>query len=235
MVIERHRNSGASMEIHKPKAAHSWREFLTEIGTITCGILIALGLEQAVEQVHWRDEVETEREALRDEAAEAVTTAAYRVAMEPCIAHRLAEIETGFRRQARGQSLGFRQPVTGPPAWNASTGSWEIALSGQALAHMPHKEKLAFSDAFDTYKAFDELRNEEGAVWRRLSLINHPDILAPGDWVELHQAYGQALGMNDRMKTITQYILEQATLGHRPEKFEGIDQGRLAAFCTSIL
>lgn len=39
------------MEIHKPKAAHSWREFLVEIGTIVCGILIALGLEQVVETV----------------------------------------------------------------------------------------------------------------------------------------------------------------------------------------
>jgi hypothetical protein len=37
------------MEIHKPKAAHNVREFLIEIGTIVCGILIALGLEQAVE------------------------------------------------------------------------------------------------------------------------------------------------------------------------------------------
>ena len=36
---------GESMEIHKPKAAHSVREFLIEIGTIVCGILIALGLE----------------------------------------------------------------------------------------------------------------------------------------------------------------------------------------------
>ena len=40
------------MDIHKPKAAHSWREFLIEIGTIICGILIALALEQAVESVH---------------------------------------------------------------------------------------------------------------------------------------------------------------------------------------
>lgn len=30
------------MDIHKPKAAHSFREFLIEIGTIVIGILIAL-------------------------------------------------------------------------------------------------------------------------------------------------------------------------------------------------
>lgn len=100
---------------------------------------------------------------------------------------------------------------------------------------MPHDEKLALSDAFDSYKAFNQLRTEEDAIWRRLSLINHPDILAPGDWVELHQAFGQAVGMQERMKTLTLYILRQATLGERPERFEGVDVARLQSFCTSIL
>ncbi len=43
------------MEIHKPKAVHRWREFLIEIGTITFGILIALGLEQGIEALHWHE------------------------------------------------------------------------------------------------------------------------------------------------------------------------------------
>lgn len=223
------------MDIHKPKAAHSWREFLIEIGTITCGVLIALGLEQVVEQAHWRHEVEAERTALHGEARDNLSTAAYRVALDPCISRRLAEIEEGFRRQAKGQPLGFHQAVTKPPSWSASTGSWDIAVSGQALGHMPDSEKLAFSDAFDTYKAFHQLRTEEDAIWRRLSLINHPAILGPGDWVELHQAFGQALGMNERMKTITKYMLEQATSGERPGTFESLDSDRLHAFCTSIL
>lgn len=49
----RRQRAGAFMEIHKPKAAHSWREFLIEIGTIVCGILIALGLEQVIVRVEW--------------------------------------------------------------------------------------------------------------------------------------------------------------------------------------
>jgi hypothetical protein len=53
--------AGSDMEIHRPKAAHSIGEFLVEIATIICGILIALGLEQAIETLHWRHEVEVER------------------------------------------------------------------------------------------------------------------------------------------------------------------------------
>jgi len=222
------------MEIHKPKAAHSFREFLVEIGTIVCGILIALGLEQAVEAFHWRHEVEAERAALREEALQSLTSVAYRRAEEPCIERRLGELEEGFRRQARGVPLGFRQPFARPPIWVASTGTWDIAVSGQALGHMVHKEKLSFSDAFDAYKEFGRLRNEEDAVWRRLALINHRDILSAGDWVELHQALGQAVGANERMKSMMTYILGSAALGQRPLRFEADDTTDLKAFCTSL-
>ena len=90
------------MDIHRPKAAHSLREFLIEIGTIVCGVLIAIGLEQIVEQVHWSHEVEAERAALRNEARDNVTTAAYRVAEDHCITLRLAEIEGGFSPPGEG-------------------------------------------------------------------------------------------------------------------------------------
>ena len=222
------------MDIHKPKAAHSWREFAIELGTIICGILIALGLEQAVEQIHWAHEVEAEREALLSEARDNVSTAAYRVAEDPCIERRLSEVEEGFRRQSKGQPTGFKQAVNRPPNWTATTGSWDIAVSGQALVHMPRAERLKFSDAFDSYKAFANLRRDEDAIWRRLSLMSHPDILAPGDWVELHQAYGQAIGMNERMKTLTKYILEDAAMGQKTEAFLQLDADRLKAFCTSL-
>ena len=46
------------MEIHRPKAVHSWRELLKEIGIIVIGVVIALGAEQAVESLHWMRQVD---------------------------------------------------------------------------------------------------------------------------------------------------------------------------------
>jgi hypothetical protein len=43
------------VEIHKPKPIHNWREFLKEVGTIVLGVCVALGAEQTVEWVHWRN------------------------------------------------------------------------------------------------------------------------------------------------------------------------------------
>jgi hypothetical protein len=41
-----------TMHVHKPKPVHGWRELALEIGTIICGIVIALGLEQVIEARH---------------------------------------------------------------------------------------------------------------------------------------------------------------------------------------
>jgi hypothetical protein len=41
------------LDVHPPEhPAHSWRDFFIHIGTICLGLLIAIGLEQAVEALH---------------------------------------------------------------------------------------------------------------------------------------------------------------------------------------
>ena len=80
------------MDIHKPKAAHSWREFLTEIGTIVCGILIALGLEQAVEAAHWAEKVHEARETIHHELLQATVFAEERLNREACRDAHLAQL-----------------------------------------------------------------------------------------------------------------------------------------------
>jgi hypothetical protein len=42
------------VEIHKPHAAKTWKEFFIELGTITLGVLIALAAEQTAETLHNR-------------------------------------------------------------------------------------------------------------------------------------------------------------------------------------
>jgi len=228
---------GGSMHVHKPKPVHGWRELLSEVGVIVVGIAIALLGEQAVEGLHWHHEVHAEGEALRQEVRANLGSAAYRVSERACIERRLAGLEEIFLRQTKGLPLGLRAPVTRPPLSIASTGSWDIAISGQALGHMPRDEKLAFSDAFDAYKAFNQLRNEEDATWRRLELINHADMLGAGDWVALHQAFGEATALNARMKSLTAYVLGATAMGERPSPVEEspADRTEKKAFCAPLV
>jgi hypothetical protein len=58
----------AMLDVHPAHhAASSWKEFFIHIATIVVGLLIAVGLEQAVEYFHHRREVAEVREELRGE------------------------------------------------------------------------------------------------------------------------------------------------------------------------
>ena len=40
------------LDVHMPHATHTWKDFWIHLGTITVGLLIAIGLEQGVEKLH---------------------------------------------------------------------------------------------------------------------------------------------------------------------------------------
>jgi hypothetical protein len=93
------------MDIHKPKAAHSIREFLIEIGTIICGILIALGLEQGVEWLHTQHLREEARDAIRGELREDLYQLRRRGEVQACVDARLGELETLLLSTQMGAKL----------------------------------------------------------------------------------------------------------------------------------
>ena len=54
-VAEIHANAKEEtpvLDVHMPHATHTWRDFWIHLGTITLGLLIAIGLEQSVEWMH---------------------------------------------------------------------------------------------------------------------------------------------------------------------------------------
>jgi hypothetical protein len=55
------------MEVHKPNAPHSWREFLRELGVIVLGVLIALTAEQSAEWLHRYEKRRQLQDDLREE------------------------------------------------------------------------------------------------------------------------------------------------------------------------
>lgn len=126
------------MEIHKPKAMHNWREFLTEIGTIVCGILIALGLEQAIEALHARHLVAQAEEAMRAEIIDDDGPQAYvRLAIAPCLARQLdglrAALDTRMAPEAFGKLAASYRPVLrtwDDQAWKAAQGSGVLSAMG---------------------------------------------------------------------------------------------------------
>jgi hypothetical protein len=185
------------MRFKLPKPLHGWREFVGEVGIIVLGVLIALGAQQLVESWQWRQEVQAERASLLKEVSDVLSIIAVRDAQVPCVDQRLAEIHTILERHRRGEPLGLIRKISHPTQASASTGTWQIALAGQALTHMPHDEKLAFSDAFGGFDGWDRAAQREREVWLRLSPLNSADLLTEEDWSGIRSAYAQAKDIND--------------------------------------
>ena len=74
-----------AFHIHVPKPLHGWKAFFNEISVIVIGVLIALGLEAVVEELHWRHKVEEGRERLRLELRAQFSLAAEQAIVTPCI------------------------------------------------------------------------------------------------------------------------------------------------------
>ncbi len=55
------------MHIHVPKGLHSWGAVAREIGVITVGVLIALFLEQMLEDREWHRKVRAAEAGMRHE------------------------------------------------------------------------------------------------------------------------------------------------------------------------
>ncbi len=181
------------MHIHKPKAPHSLREFVSEIGVIAVGILIALAGEQLVESLHWSHEMEVMRESLRSEVQSNLTSAAERMMISPCFHARIAELGRRLR-DAHGDwkadpapdAVGGRYAAL-PVAIEAplyawyTDGRWRTALASTSLAHMPETERAAYAYS---YRATDMLlRNEEEevSIAARLQPLAQDQSLSPSD------------------------------------------------------
>jgi hypothetical protein len=81
-----------TMHVHKIKPVHGWKEFLNEILIIVIGVLIALGLEQVVEEVHWRNKVADAEQRLKTEETANFGFAAEQVIVTPCILAQLNRV-----------------------------------------------------------------------------------------------------------------------------------------------
>ena len=136
-----------SVEIHKPKAAHNVREFLIEIGTIMCGILIALALEQAVEWVHGRERLHQVQEQLHAEISGNVQSAALWLAVAPCLDQQISDIETRLlAARESGRYAGADR--FSPPLIRFQSEAWLNARAMQIFDRLPAADAKALGSFY---------------------------------------------------------------------------------------
>jgi hypothetical protein len=189
------------MEIHKPKAAHSLREFLTEIGTIICGILIALCLEQGIEWVHWQDKLSKAEEDLREEIRSSLYRAADRIALEPCLVARIRELDQKLQssgaswkgspdpeNEARTRNAALNpqghSELALPPVYYGPyrlwiTSIWDTAKSNDVFARLPREKQAVYSHAYRDIELIRELNTKEFDLAPAIQPLAYDTDLAP--------------------------------------------------------
>jgi hypothetical protein len=131
------------LDVHTPQEAiRGWKSFFIHIATISIGLLIAIGLEQTVETLHHRHQLDELHESLRQDAQKLVEDSAKVVAGESQRFDRL----TARASQIKA-AIDSRQPVASPPAvqpgaaWDVpDSPAWRAAKSSGLLSLMPQGE-----------------------------------------------------------------------------------------------
>ncbi|WP_304171024.1 hypothetical protein [Phenylobacterium aquaticum] len=197
------------MDIHKPKPVHSWREFLSEIGVIVCGVLIALALEQTVEWAHWQREVRLGREHLREEISFNERVYLHRLDVAPCVARNLTELKGVITEVRAHKHVGpipqFISPENGPIRHEI----WNSLSAGQVLVHFPKNELSKYSQFYQYVQDDEYAMDRESRAWRQLHLLEgDPNQLSAQDISNLRVAVGDAQEMSAEVGVISRMQVE---------------------------
>ncbi len=162
------------MEIHKPKAVHGWRELLKEIGIIVIGVMIALGAEQAVEALHWMQQVDTGDIALKEAFVREVDNMALRKAQSDCIAQRLSFLSQTVERASHSGQLPALGAIGHPPYTPWTIGAWDALVANDTVSHLPRKKMLGYVQIAQRTAVLSGMSDRENDQWTILDSIVGP-------------------------------------------------------------
>jgi len=186
------------MEIHAPhKPISSVKEFFIHIFTITVGILIALGLEQAATAYHHHELAENARanilSELRDNARSLDAHLKNVEKREEEHRQTLAVLDILIARKPISEfsmNLGFDVPTL------LST-SWNTAESTGALAYMDYSDVKRFAGVYDTQqlllKIQEELSRTASAAMGMIAATKDPAKLSTAELIEARQSAQHSL------------------------------------------
>jgi hypothetical protein len=157
------------LDVHPPHApTHTWRDFFLHIATIVVGLLIAVGLEQAVEAIHHHQQLRELREALQqdDEKALRDDVDTERSARNEItwLSARIDDVTAALRDNTKAHYIPhvhvemFSYPVD--PAWKA-------ARASSLTDVMPPDEVPAFAEVDELITDLFRLFNTKEPTARR--------------------------------------------------------------------
>lgn len=142
------------MQLRIPQPMNGWRQFAGEVGIIVVGVLIALGAQEVVEDMHWRDQVAEARHSLDAQLVESKFASLERIAASDCISRKLDFLD-GIIASDRPTAKLKDIEIVGLRLW--STSAWDAAISSGAVAHMAPETRNIYAGLFSFTAAMREI------------------------------------------------------------------------------
>jgi len=226
------------MEIHKPKPIHNWRELASEVGVIVIGILIALGLEQAVEAYRARERSETAKHAIEAELRFSAAKAEVLSQMVDCSERQMAAISNAI---GRGDQAEVERLVAGsllPRTYTWSEAAWQNALASDASEHFNEQERRSFSIVYGIVAVIHEKQEDYSVAQDRLRAIALSGLarspLAPGaELSEMAQMASALSHLQDTANTYRERVKTLLGIVPRQEDFAALPELDRAARCVA--
>jgi hypothetical protein len=198
------------MDIHKPKPWHGVHELLKEIGIIVIGVLIALGAEQSVEWLHWRERATHAETAMRQDVNDVLDGMMERIEIQPCLDRRLVAMRD--RLIASGPQWAPMSPfiTSGPPAGSTyatyahpmhtwPTASWLNAVASTAATHLPDARLTHYADIFARAEREEADQTTEHEQSSQLNVLGSPLTLTPDQKIDFLRLIEAERGRNRLM------------------------------------
>jgi hypothetical protein len=154
------------MHLHLPKPLHGWRAFAGEVGIIVIGVLIALGAEQVVETLHWRESVSQTRQAMRSELGIDRKRLEVNLAQDSCMNARLDAI---LRWASTAPASARITNADRPMLWNYHTSTWDITKTSPTAGHFSLNEQLKYAETYDAIANEQRYLYDEQGSWTDLA------------------------------------------------------------------
>ena len=157
------------MDIHKPKPAHSWREFFSEIAIVVCGVLIALTGEQLVEFARGHERVHEGEAQMRKELTEDDGPQFYlRLAQSPCISAQLDSLVADLLSE-RDNGLPFhKRTLQTPTFFTWDNDAYRQAMASSTMAHMSPQRGYDWSGPYTMIDDMKALNLRESVDYAEL-------------------------------------------------------------------
>jgi hypothetical protein len=151
------------IDIHVPQATHTWKGFWIHLGTITIGLLIAISLEQSVEQLHHLHQRHQLEEDLRAEAAKNIATLDHNYHnLDNYMAWASGLRDTVNAMHASGGKIKLPYPPRPDPAQTITTmpssSAWTTAQASALVDLLPREEAKMYDRVYYELKQYSDVQ-----------------------------------------------------------------------------